>query len=187
MPNPQQGTTAYSQSQDEELDSLLPADIGGDLSDSLDLDSLLAESVQQAEDRKASKALLSRIRQGRASKAETAMAAAVELKAAWTPVAVCELWDQFCCECGHTHATFSQYMIEHKPAYQASSLGARWVKVEPEALPKGLKQKAIYNTKEVFHCSECSEPPAEAEVIIWTNGQPSLPAELEVEAETEAE
>ena len=139
------------------------------------LDSLLAESLQQVSDRKASQALLSRIRQGRATESEKAQASAVELKASWTPVAKCEMWDQATCECGHTHAVFTQYMVEYRP-HHSSNTSHRWVKVEPEALPSGLPVKAIFNTREVYHCSECSSPPDGAEIIIWASG--SLPQEL---------
>ena len=167
----------------DELEEMLRADApaGSDAAagaedDSLDsLDSLLAESLQQVSDRKASQALLSRIRQGRATESEKAQASAVELKASWTPIAKCEMWDQAICECGHTHAVFTQYMVEYRP-HHSSNTSHRWVKVEPEALPSGLPVKAIFNTREVYHCSECSSPPDGAEIIIWASG--SLPQEL---------
>lgn len=174
--------TAQATSTDQEYDELeemLRADAGEDnMLDSLD--SLLSESMQQAADRKASQSLLSRIRQGRASEAEKAQANVVELKASWQAVASCEMWDQVNCACGHSQGFFTQYMIEYRPMYQTMGSSHRWVKAEPEALPAGLPQKAIFNVREVFHCSECSSPPEDAEIIIWANGI-TLPATLEGE------
>lgn len=154
---------------------------------SLDLDDLLQESVKQVEDQKAAKLLNSRIRSGRASKAEQAMSTQVELKANWRPVANCEMWDQTVCECGHTHATFTQYMQEFAPLHSGVSLSHRWMKVEPQEVKDGLPNKAIYNVKEVFHCSECSNPPEGAEIIIWVNSQPSMAKEFEQEPDTQEE
>jgi len=135
------------------------------------LDALLQESVQQAEDRKASKALLAKVRQGKASEAEKAAAGQAELRTAWRVEAVCEMWEQSVCECGHSHAYFTQYMVEHKPVYSIMGNNSRWVRTEPEHLPEGIKQKVIYNLTEVNYCSHCSEPPQDAEVIIWENGR----------------
>lgn len=152
--------------------------------DLLDLDQLLTESVKRAEDVKAAKVLQSRIRSGRASKAEVAMSSAVELKAQWVVVANCEMWDMTICECGHTHATFTQYMLEYAPIHSGISHSHRWVKAEPEETVKGLPSKVIYNTREVFHCSECSQPPEGAEVVIWANGSPGMAKEFEGAADT---
>lgn len=152
---------------------------------SLDLDDLLAESVQQVEQQRAAKLLNSRIRSGRASKAEQAMAVAVELKAQWRPVANCEMWDQTICACGSSHATFTQYMQEFAPLHSGISLSHRWLKVEPQEVREGLPNKAIYNVKEVFHCSECSNPPEDSEIIIWVNSQPSMAKEFEQEPDTQ--
>lgn len=162
------------QTQDNSLDALLPSP-----DSTLDLDSLLTESMQQVADRKASQALLSRIRQGRATEAEKSQVQQVELKAAWTAVANCEMWEQVNCECGHSHAVFSQYMIEYRPQHSGNS--HRWVKAEAEALPKSLPTKAIYSLREVCHCSVCSEPPEGAEVIIWADGYPTPAKTLEQE------
>jgi len=150
------------------------------------LEDLLTESVQIVADQKAAKALQSRIRSGRASKQEQARAVEVELKAQWRPVANCEMWDQTLCECGHQHATFTQYMLEYAPLHSGVSLSHRWVKIEPQATVDGLPTKAIFNTRDVFHCSECSGPPEGAEVIIWTNSQPSMGREFEAEGDTDA-
>lgn len=147
------------------------------------LDDLLAESVQLVADQKAAKALQSRIRSGRASKEEQAQAIAVELKASWNLVANCEMWDQVQCECGHTHATFTQYMAEYAPLHSGISLSHRWKKIEPEEMRDGLPMKAIFNTREVFHCSECSSPPENAEVIIWSNSQPPVSKEFDADPE----
>lgn len=147
------------------------------------LDDLLAESVQLVADQKAAKQLQSRIRSGRVSKEEQAQAITIELKASWTPVANCEMWDQVQCECGHTHATFTQYMTEYAPLHSGISLSHRWKKVEPEELRDGLPTKAIFNTREVSHCSECSAPPDGAEIIIWGNSQPPVSREFDADPE----
>ena len=162
-----------TQQVDDPLQEMLDND-----SEVFSLDDLLAESLEAAAEAKASKELLRKIREGRASPAEAARVKEIELKAAWTPVASCEMWEQVNCECGHTHATFSHYMTEYRLQHAGPSAARRWVKTEPEATYDHLPKKAIYSQREVFHCSECSEPPADAEIVIWANTAASPAQEL---------
>lgn len=135
------------------------------------LDDLLADSIKQVQEQKAAKELQSRIRSGKASKDDLAKAGEVELKLQWEAVANCEMWQQVCCQCGSQHATFLQHMVEYSQKFGGSA--SRWRAVEPEELREGLPVKAIFQTREVFHCSECSAPPEGAEIIIWDDQEPA--------------
>lgn len=143
------------------------------------LDELLAESLQQQAEVKASKELLRKIREGRASPAEASRLKEIELKAAWIPVAQCELWEQTNCECGHTYAFFSHFMTEYRQQTANLTSPRRWVKTEPSATYDHLPEKVIYSQREVFHCSECSGPPEGVEVVIWAGSTASSATTVE--------
>ena len=128
----------------------------------LDLDDLLQESMEQAAKQKQAKNLTKAARLGKLTDVDSKTLHEIELRANWKAKYRAELHPFFSCDCGHEFSFFDKTMIE----YHDRAGARRWL---PCGENEGtyLPLKRIYQQTHVQSCSMCGEGQEEAEEETW--------------------
>lgn len=146
---------------DDELDALL-ADSVGDADSDLDLDDLLAESVQLRDEEREVKAARERLRKrgvlasGRTPEEVAEDEARIrewELRHDWEAIAGVAFWEAHkCTNCGRKQTIFRQLMLKQTHRQYPDTL--RWQQVDE--LPSDLPQENQVQKWEVGMCTHCA-------------------------------